>query len=333
MDVGFTAHHVGPGDHGRARLSGCDDGAVTCSADLSGELASWCRTHLGSAPAAEIFRAGHLSQVVGIELQDGRSVVIKARPWSDRLDAVFAVQSHLNQAGIPCPAPLVEPAPLGERTATAEAYIPRRSNLPCPPPAGALAVLLAELIDKTPDARRYPTLASAPPWVGWDHDGVGLWPWPDDLIVDMNRQDGLNWIDEVASLVSAHVNAATGDPVIGHVDWESHNLDWSADGRVVVHDWDSLAIRPEPSIAGAAAAVFPSVAGGPVAATVAQTAVFLDAYWSRRPHWAAAELKLAWAAGLWVLTYNAKKESLGGAVPYLLHLERELEERLDHAGL
>jgi hypothetical protein len=35
---------------------------------------------------------------------------------------------------------------------------------------------------------------------------------------------------------------------------------------------------------------------------------------------------------LWVLTFNAKKETLGGGAGYLAHLERELDERLAPAG-
>ena len=38
-------------------------------------------------------------------------------------------------------------------------------------------------------------------------------------------------------------------------------------------------------------------------------------------------------AGLWVITYNAKKEYLGGAAGYLEQLERELAERTARAGI
>jgi hypothetical protein len=36
---------------------------------------------------------------------------------------------------------------------------------------------------------------------------------------------------------------------------------------------------------------------------------------------------------MWVLTFNAKKETLGGGRGYLDHLERAAQERLRRAGL
>ncbi|WP_411074957.1 hypothetical protein [Streptomyces sp. cmx-4-7] len=65
-----------------------------------------------------------------------------------------------------------------------------------------------------------------------------------------------------------------------------------------------------------------------------ESARFLDAYAVARGRpWSAEEHEVAWAAGLWVLTYNAKKESVliengpGGT-----HLANEVAERLRRAG-
>ena len=119
---------------------------------------------------------------------------------------------------------------------------------------------------------------------------------------------------------------------IGHADWELHNLEWAGTVPVAVHDWDSLAIRTEVGIAGAAAAVHASASGGPVAASVAETDRFLTAHQEVRPSWSADQTELAWAAGLWVLAYNAKKEAAGGGAGYLAHLRPEVAERLRLAG-
>jgi hypothetical protein len=102
-----------------------------------------------------------------------------------------------------------------------------------------------------------------------------------------------------------------------------------------VDDWDSVAALPEPAVAGAAAAVFPSSPDGKrVAATVEQTAAFLRAYEQARTiEWSADELEISWAAGLWVLAYNAKKEAWGGGRGYLAHLEGESTERALRAGI
>ena len=60
-------------------------------------LAMWCSEHLGSPPAAELFRCGFLSAVVGLRLADDREVVVKVRPVSPRLaqnwKAIFSATS------------------------------------------------------------------------------------------------------------------------------------------------------------------------------------------------------------------------------------------------
>lgn len=122
------------------------------------------------------------------------------------------------------------------------------------------------------------------------------------------------------------------DPgVIGHADWEAQNLDWDHGQPVLAHDWDSLAIRPEACLAGAAAAVYPSH-GSVVATTVEQTAVFLDVWAGCRP-WSADRDRTAWAAGLWILAFNAKKETLGGGTGYVSQLDAEADARVRRAGM
>jgi hypothetical protein len=60
--------------------------------------------------ARVLFRSGHLAQVIGAELADGRPVVIKVRPFEPRVAGCAAVQAHLARAGFPCPVPLAGPA-------------------------------------------------------------------------------------------------------------------------------------------------------------------------------------------------------------------------------
>ncbi len=74
-------------------------------------LAQWCQEHLGSRPAGEIFRSGHLSAVIGLRLADSRAVVVKVRPGSPRLAACAEVQRRLFESGYPCPEPLTGAAP------------------------------------------------------------------------------------------------------------------------------------------------------------------------------------------------------------------------------
>jgi hypothetical protein len=73
-------------------------------------------------------------------------------------------------------------------------------------------------------------------------------------------------------------------------------------------DWDSAIAAPEPVLAGLASAVYPVTAAG-TEATVAESEAFLDAYqWARGCPFNRSELTEAWAAGLWVRSFDAKKQ-------------------------
>jgi threonine aldolase len=73
-------------------------------------VSDWCGRSLGTCVARVLFRSGHLAQVIGAELADGRSVVIKVRPFEPRVAGCAAVQAHLAATGFPCPVPLAGPA-------------------------------------------------------------------------------------------------------------------------------------------------------------------------------------------------------------------------------
>ena len=141
---------------------------------MEGALERWCVTFLGSAPASELFRTGHLSEVVAVALADGREVIIKIRAPSRRLAASVQVQRHLHSRGYPCPDVLAGPEPFGELMTTAETHVPAHGTPPEPPPPEPTAQLLAALVDSAPPANDFPALNPAPPWVGWDHPGESL---------------------------------------------------------------------------------------------------------------------------------------------------------------
>jgi hypothetical protein len=295
------------------------------------EIADWCRRELGSSPRRRLFGGGHTGNVTGVELGDGRQVVVKLRPPDERVHAVIALQQTMFDMGFPCPEPLTAPSPLGGLLVTAETFVPA-GRPPPRPPAPECAERLAALVALTGDPHDFPGLDPAPPWVAWDHGGTGRWPPPDDLELDLNGRDTPSWLDDAADRVRARLAADGWPPVIGHCDWEAHNLGWRNGQIAVVYDWDSLAIRSEPAVAGAAATVFASVPGGRVAAGLDETDDFLDAYRRRRPRWDGDATELAHAAGLWVILYNACKELAGGGAGYLDHVGRELRARLGRAG-
>ena len=296
-----------------------------------GALDAWCRVHLHSAVTHELFQSGYLSHVVGLSLADGREVVLKVRPASPRLDACFQVQEHAFRAGYPCPEPLVPPCPLGGLTASAEAYLPGGTPFPTSATDPALyAPPLARLVAVLSGLGEGLNLEPPLPWLGWAHSEPGLWPTPDDREVNLNDYSE-PWLDDVA-VRARHRLADDNHPrVIGHGDWYPPNLRWSGDELFTVHDWDSVVQHSEAALAGVAASLFCVLDG---ATAIDETQAFLDAYEAARGRpLTKDEREIAWAAGLWRLAFDAKKQSVGpphGLNPQ--HLREQAEERLRRAG-
>jgi Ser/Thr protein kinase RdoA (MazF antagonist) len=297
-------------------------------------LDKWCNQHLEDGLGSVVFRSGHLSEVLGVQLTSGRQVVVKVRPYAPRLTGCLAAQDHLAERGFPCPAPLTGLTRLGELAVTAETAMPGGNQLSPEGGAAPFAALLARLIDSAPDPARTPTLAPSPPWTGWDHPGALLWPDADDEGRDLNALSGPAWIDEAARRVRERLTASRAPVRIGHGDWESQNIAWASGVPLAVHDWDSVIAQPEASIVGLAAAVWPATGAPDDAASVAQTEDFIASYQvaTARP-WARSEGQDAWAAGLWVRLFNARKDAADGGGPQLDRLRGEVDERLTFAAL
>jgi hypothetical protein len=271
-----------------------------------------------------------------VELEDGRQVVIKMRPGSARLTACFQVQRRLWRAGFPCPEPLTGPSPLGTDgcVATAEALVLGGGRLEPGPEAPRLfAEALERLVRSAAPYAEVPSLSPSPPWFGGGELRARLWPQPPDRPFDLNAQVGPAWLEETAQRVLARLERSTLPLVVGHADWESQNIRWKEGQLYVVHDWDSVVTGPEAVIAGAGAAAFPAEER-PTAASIEDTTSFLAAYEVARARpWNAEEQEVAWAAGLWLMAYNAKIESIdGGPSPVLDCLAEEAGARLRSAG-
>jgi hypothetical protein len=296
-------------------------------------LARWCTDHLGRPPAAEIFRSGHLSAVIGLRLADGREVVVKVRPDSPRIAACAEVQRRMFQAGYPCPRPLTGAVPFGDDVATAEDYIPGGAALPSPGHAArACAEAFARLIRLAPRPDDVPALDPAPSWAAWDHTENGLWPRPDDPDVNLNEVAGPQWIDDAGRQARDRLRTGGSDPVIGHCDWLAGNVRWSGDTLLVVHDWDSMTADSEAVLVGFAAALYSTVSADELA-TVEDTERFLIAYGQARGReLTCGENERAWAAGVWTRGFDAKYQHAVGA-PVTSLGEDAARERLRRAGL
>jgi hypothetical protein len=301
---------------------------------INPELNRWCSENLGAPISETLFRADHLSSVIGVRLADGQRVVLKLRAAEQRLYECFAVQRHLWQQGYACPKPLGEPSIVGGRLLTAEELVHGGDAVEgSVATAPQYAAALREQVRLCERYRIETTLAPAPPWLGgWEHDGAGLWPHPDDLDADLNEHTGPAWLDDIARRVKPLLRASSLQRVIGHADWHSGNLRWADGGLHVAYDWDSLAYLPEAAIAGGAGAIF--TASLRAEANLVETAAFLDGYASARGKaFTEEEIRVAWAAGLWNLAFDAKKQTIDGVGGGLASLEAEAGERLHRAGV
>jgi hypothetical protein len=304
-------------------------------------IARWCQQQLGT-PIEELFPPrNHLSQVIGVRLDDGREIVIKSRPDQPRIAACTDVQRHLAALGYPCPHVLAGPAAIGPLVATAETHVPGGEILTSGDRlAERYATALAELVRLAPAAETMRARLDPPPtWVWWDHDEVGIWAPRDDGPEDLNEFTAPPWLEQLARRVRDRLGRDTSRHVVGYADFEAQNLRFQGGRLLVVHNRDSLTVRRESMIVGAAAAVYTASGQSLSEATVEQTEAFLDAYeHARGAPLNQADRGACWAAGLWVRAYNAIKahvdDQLGrddaGAV--LDRLAAEADERLNQAA-
>ena len=190
----------------------------------------------------------------------------------------------------------------------------------------AFAGSLAWLVDMAPTPDEVPSLEPPPPWTHPDWRNSELWPVPDDRDVDLNRVGGPAWIDTAGRAARGLLNESASPLVVGHGDWYTGNLRWAGDRLHVVWDWDSMVALPEAVVAGLAAAVYPANGEG-TEATIEESEAFLAAYQTARGRiFSDEERRVAWAAGLWNRSFDAKKQFATDGEPRSLS-ESEATER------
>lgn len=292
---------------------------------------AWIVHEFSSVPIETIFTFEHLSSVTGLALENGKRIVIKTRTFAPRLLTCFQVQRELSEAGFPAPMPLLDPIFEGESMVTVEEFMPGGQSVPRHSLPEVNAVGLSDLVSFATSANADGPLEPSPPWVGWDHSNLELWPPADDRPEDLNNYNH-PLLDSAGRRVRQRLSGIDLPLVIGHGDWWTANVSCRDGGIKAVYDWDSLVRQPESAIAGAASAVFPVTDPG-TEATVEESSQFLDSYARRRGRpWNSEEYEVCWAAGLWVRLFDAKKESLVGESELYESLHSQLEDRLRRAG-
>lgn len=301
-------------------------------ADTETRLLAWCADRLGAPPEDVFFAADSMSSVRGVLLRDGRRVAVKWRQASERVVACAEAQRLARAGGIDCPALLAGPELLDGAWVTAEAWRPEGSaDLPLDG-TRRYAELLRELVGALADldpARFGPP----PPWAHYDHGAPGrVWPPAASPRWDPESDKVDPQLRRLAAAASARLRAARLPDVVGHSDLNGLNVRWTPSGPIV-HDWDSLASRPECVLAGIVAANHVERPGAGAISALDVFEDFLDAY-QRHRRFTDEEVELAWAAGVWVAAYNAAFEYLHGAPgPVCVQLLADGPERLRRAGI
>jgi Ser/Thr protein kinase RdoA (MazF antagonist) len=304
--------------------------------DIPQWAVAWCRRELGAVPVALLLASAHMSEVLGLRLDDGRHVVVKSRPDPTRRAVTcVAVQRHAAEAGFPCARPLTDVTFVGDRAVHAEEWRPGGAMLRGDGPEiaatfGRLFAGLAAAISELPLSPPLPN----PEWVYWNHAGPGLWPRNERHDSRPNARNLPRHLVEIATRTRARLAAADSLPgVLGHADWETQNLRWNADSPHAVHDWDSIAWLPEAALVGAACGAFAS-AEIPTLAPVPSSAAFISAYENARGRvFTVDESEVVWAASLWPALHNARGEFLWESPPVALAaVLAQGDERLQRAG-
>jgi hypothetical protein len=217
-------------------------------------FAHFCMEELGSAVSVPLFYEASVGCVAGLELADGRRVVVKAHsPANSRpfLEATVRIHTALVARGFPAPEVLLGPRPFGHTFATVEELVDVGEYRDAHEPAirAALARALAELVTLAAELPRAGLVPEEPP-------ADVLWPNPHHPMFDFEATSaGAEWIDELAARARRRLEGSA-EPVIGHRDWTVKHCRFVADDLRVVYDWDSLGLMPEPELVGHAAAHF-----------------------------------------------------------------------------
>lgn len=280
-----------------------------------------------------------MSQVCAVRLDDGREVVVKARPEDGgRARACVEVQKRAAAAGLPCAAPLTDASERDGCTLHAEEWRPGGSMRQDDGPehAAQAAQVLAAVMHVTLAVDLPPRLLLPNPvWVRWEHSGSGAWP-RFDLVDAQQARTGIElprWLEEIQRRIQKRLSRASLPLVIGHADWEAQNLRWEGHTIHTIHDWDSLAALPEAAVVGAAAGAFAST-HTPTLAPLASSETFLAAYEDATGRQLTPdEVEVAWAASMYPAAHNARGEILFGNPRVAADaLRAQAEERLRRGG-
>jgi hypothetical protein len=298
------------------------------SGDVGATVARFVRDELGSEVQARLFERTSVGVVLGLELVDGRRVVVKAHQPCQSVEflrAVFETQGQLLAGGFPCPRPLLPATPIGQAFATVEELVDAGSFRDAHEASvrQEMARALGRLLDLTRPLGRPAALRRT--WSLWAGDQ--LWPpTAHSPIFDFEATaSGAEWIDELAA--EAKSRSGGGEELVAHSDWSGKHFRFDTAGEItVVYDWDSLALRTEVQAVGTAAATFTANFELDVdySPTPDEVASFVEEYSAARVRPLSDEdVAVAHAVAMYVMAYAARCEhALGERGDFARALDR-----------
>lgn len=305
-----------PGDGRGARADTAVDRAVFGTDDpaaIAGVLSDFCREQLGAPVRAARFYRVSVACVAGLELADGRAVVVKAQRGGRSLEYLSACVDFrrlLIAEGFPCPAPLSAPHRAGGAWLTAEELCDRGAPGDAHDPAirraiaGSLA-RVTEISGRFPAPERF-----GRSWFsGLPEDRV--FPRPHHPAFDFEgTRGGAEWIEALAAEARARRVDAAGERAVGHFDYRVEHLRFEGDRVVATFDWDSLHFERVAVLAGTMAPHFTAdwqrddVRRAP---SIDEAAAFVaDFERGRKLAFSAEERRTAAAAAVYAMAYTAR---------------------------
>lgn len=232
---------------------------TTDPAAIAALFEGFCEEALGAKIAGARFYRVSVACVAGLDLSDGRAVVVKAQRGARSeayLAACVAFRGLLADEGFPCPRPLSPPRRVGPAWMMAEEHMLAGTPADAHEPRVRRAITdalarLASLSARFP----HPEVFGRAWFTGLPEGRV--FPRPHSPFFDFERtSEGAAWIEGLAAEARSRRPAAEGQRAIGHFDFRVEHLRFEGDRVVASYDWDSLHHELVPVMIGSLAPHF-----------------------------------------------------------------------------
>jgi hypothetical protein len=287
-------------------------------AQIARAIDDLCVVVAGAPAERALFYRSSIAAVAGLELADGRRIVMKAyQPeWRPEVLAeLVRLQRHVAAASHLAPLPIGEPLPFGNGLATVEEYDARGTETDPHDPAirreiastlHKVIVLLEPFVHESRLPRHMLTAAPR----------GELWPRPHSRLFDFEAtRSGAEDIDALAAQAHAAMRPA-GRTVLAHGDWRAEHLRFEGVNVVLAYDWQSVCRCEEAALVGAATHAFCadwSLDGHRQAPTLEEARAFLADYErARGKPFDRAERRLCGAAFAYSVAYTVRCGHAGG---------------------